>query len=259
MRPVKAVVTGAAQGLGSEIVERLAADGGSVCCVDISPDVHATCDRLRQTYPEAHLVVQVGDVSDEAFCERAIDTARASLGGLNLLVNNAGIGGPPTPVVETELSAFRRVIDVNLIGAFLMARAAAKVMIELAAGGLIVNMGSILGQQGTANGSAYCASKGGIALLTHSLALELAPYDIRVNTIAPGNMATPMHWLEMQQRAEESGTTVEEEVEKIRREIPLARHGTGADVAGTIAFLASKDGAYVTGQTVGVNGGVLLT
>ena len=125
-----------------------------------------------------------------------------------MLVNNAGIGGPDTDVTGTSLAEFRRVLDVNLTGTFLMCRAVAKVMIGQGSGGAIVNMGSVFGQQGVAGGAGYCASKAGVALLTHSLALELAPHGIRANTIAPGNMATEMHWDELRSRAARSGTAV---------------------------------------------------
>ena len=176
-----------------------------------------------------------------------------------LLVNNAGVGGPPTSVCDTEASEFRAVIDVNLVGSFLMARACARIMVEAGSGGAIVNLGSIFGQQGVANGAGYCASKGGIALLTHSLALELAPHGIRVNTIAPGNMHTEMHLEDVRISAAGRGVSVEDELERRATTIPLGRHGTGDDIAGTVAWLASDDASYVTGQTIGVNGGVVLT
>ena len=126
-------------------------------------------------------------------------------------------------------------------------------------GGAIVNLGSIFGQQGVAGGAAYCASKGGVALLTHSLSLELAPFRVRVNTIAPGNMASEMHWEDLRAQAAARGSSFEEEAERVRASIPLGRHGTGEDLAGAVVWLLSDDASYVTGQTIGVNGGVLLT
>jgi NAD(P)-dependent dehydrogenase (short-subunit alcohol dehydrogenase family) len=126
-------------------------------------------------------------------------------------------------------------------------------------GGTIVNLGSLFGQQGVPFGAPYCMSKGAIALLTHSLALELAPHGITVNTIAPGNMATEMHFDELRDRAARAGGTFDAELEAARAEVPLGRHGTGEDVAGAVAWLASAGAAYVTGQTIAVNGGVLLT
>jgi NAD(P)-dependent dehydrogenase (short-subunit alcohol dehydrogenase family) len=173
-------------------------------------------------------------------------------------VNNAGIGGPSTPVLDTSVDEFRRILDVNLAGSFLMARACGRMMVE-AGSGVIVNLGSIFGRQGVANAAGYCASKGGVELLTHSLALELAPHGIRVNTIAPGNMNTEMHLADLRIAAAAHGVALDDEVARVRATVPLGRHGTGADVAGAVVWLASPDASYVTGQTIGVNGGVLLT
>jgi len=241
---MRALVTGGARGLGAAAAARIVGDGGRVAVIDVSAGAG---------------VDFVGDVSDEEFVAGAVPAAAERLGGLDLLVNNAGVGGSEADAVNTPAAVFRRVLEVNLVGSFLVARAAAAVMIAQGTGGSIVNLGSIFGQQGIAGGSAYCASKGGVSLLTHSLAVELAPHGIRVNTIAPGNMATEMHWDYLRKLAARSGTTLEEEIERVRASVPLGRHGTGEDIAGAVVWLASEDASYVTGQTIGVNGGVLLT
>jgi NAD(P)-dependent dehydrogenase (short-subunit alcohol dehydrogenase family) len=225
------------------VADRLERDGGAVVRLDVAPGDG----------------IVVADVSSENDVAALYERALAALGGLDLLVNCAGIGGPRGAVAETSLAAFRRTLDVNLIGAFLMARSAARVMIEQGTGGAIVNIGSMFGQQGVPFGAAYCASKGAIALLTQSLALELAPHAIRVNTVAPGNMATEMHFEELRDRAARADRSFDEELALARAEVPLGRHGTGADVAGAVAWLASEDASYVTGQTIGVNGGMVLT
>ena len=260
---MRAIVTGAARGLGAAIAGRLARDGAAVVLLDVSADVTATADRLAGGAGGAGdaaggqvAVGLVADVSDEMASAAAVERAVHTLGGVDVLVNNAGIGGPDTDVAGTSLAEFRRVLDVNLTGTFLMCRAVAAVMIGQGSGGAIVNMGSVFGQQGVAGGAGYCASKAGVALLTHSLALELAPHGIRVNTIAPGNMATEMHWDELRSRAARSGTVFGEQVEMVKAAIPLGRHGTGDDIAGTVAWLVSPDASYVTGQTIGVNGGI---
>ena len=264
---MRAIVTGAARGLGAAIAGRLARDGADVALLDVNADVAATAERLAGGLESAGAgprpgqvaVGLVADVSDEMASAAAVDQAVHALGGVDVLVNNAGIGGPDTDVAGTSLAEFRRVLDVNLTGTFLMCRAVAKVMIGRGGGGAIVNIGSVFGQQGVAGGAGYCASKAGIALLTHSLALELAPHGIRVNTIAPGNMATEMHWDELRSRAARSGTAFGEQLEMVRSSIPLGRHGTGDDIAGVVAWLVSPDAGYVTGQTIGVNGGVWLS
>jgi NAD(P)-dependent dehydrogenase (short-subunit alcohol dehydrogenase family) len=259
---VRAVVTGAARGLGEAVAARLAAGGASVALIDVSPEVAAAAERIAAGLaPGAagRTTAIVADVADEAACEAAIGRAAEALGGIDALVNNAGIGGPDTPVVDTAFADFWSVLRVNLGSAFLASRAAARLMIARTAGGAIVNLGSIFGQQGVAGGAGYCASKAAVALLTQSLALELAPHGIRVNTIAPGNMATEMHWDELRSRARASGTTFEEQVDLVARGVPLGRHGTGADIAGAVTWLVSRDAGYVTGQTIGVNGGVWLS
>ncbi len=259
MRPVRALVTGGARGLGEAVAARLVRDGDDVSLLDVAPEVTDTAERLAALRAGATVLALVGDVTDEQFVERAVAETAARLGGLDLLVNNAAIGGPSTTLVETPPEVIRRVLEVNLVGPFLLARAAAAVMIEQGRGGSIVNLGSMLGQQGWARASAYCASKGGIALLTHSLSLELAPHGIRVNTIAPGNMATEMHWEYLRTEAERTGTSFEEQAARVAGSVPLGRMGAGDDVAGAVAWLVSDDAAYVTGQTIGVNGGVVLT
>jgi NAD(P)-dependent dehydrogenase (short-subunit alcohol dehydrogenase family) len=260
---MRAIVTGAARGLGAAIAGRLARDGADVVLLDVNADVVAAADRLAGDVGGVAdgqaAVGMVADVSDEIASAAAVDRAVHDLGGVDVLVNNAGIGGPDTDVTGTSLAEFRRVLDVNLTGTFLMCRAVAKVMIGQGSGGAIVNMGSVFGQQGVAGGAGYCASKAGVALLTHSLALELAPHGIRANTIAPGNMATEMHWEELRSRAARSGTAFDEQVATVKASIPLGRHGTGGDIAGVVAWLVSPDAGYVTGQTIGVNGGIWCT
>jgi NAD(P)-dependent dehydrogenase (short-subunit alcohol dehydrogenase family) len=243
-----AIVTGAAGGLGGGVAQRLGADGWGIGLVDvIEPEGGGEGLPL------------VGSVADEAFAARAVAETVERFGGLDLLVNAAGIGGGNTAVVDLEITELRQVLEVNAVGSFVFAQAAARAMIAAGRGGSIVNVGSIFGQQGVPEGAPYCMSKGAVTLLTQSLAMELAPHGIRVNTVSPGNMATEMHWSYLRDLAAERGTTLAEEVEGVRSSIPLGRHGTGDDVAGAVVWLASPDAAYVTAQTIGVNGGVFLT
>ena len=259
MRPGAAIVTGAARGLGEAVAARLLRDGRSVVLVDVASDVQETAERLERTAGRARALPIAGDVSDEEVCASAVAAAVDSGGPLSLLVNLAGIGGPGTPATETSAADFRRVLEVNLVGTFLMSRAAARELVRAGLGGSIVNTSSIFGQQGVAGDAGYGSSKAGVILLTQVMALELAPFGVRVNAISPGNMATEMHFDYVRALAHERGRTFEEELEGVRAGIPLGRHGTGDDVAGAVAWLASEDASYVTGQTIGVNGGVLLT
>jgi NAD(P)-dependent dehydrogenase (short-subunit alcohol dehydrogenase family) len=242
------MVTGAAGGLGGGVAERLAADGWGLALVDVA-----------EPRGGAGSLALVGSVADEDFAARAVGETVERFGGLDLLVNAAGIGGGNAAVVDLEVAELRHVLEVNAVGSFVFAQAAARAMVAAGRGGSIVNVGSIFGQQGVPEGAPYCMSKGAVTLLTQSLALELAPHGIRVNTVAPGNMATEMHWEYVRDLARERGTSFEEEVERVRASVPAGRHGTGADVAGAVVWLASEDASYVTGQTIGVNGGVFLT
>ncbi len=255
----RALVTGAARGLGEAVAARFVTDGWRVALVDVAPEVDATAVRLAESVEGGGVVGVVADVADERDVERAVGAVVAAFGGVDVLVNNAGVGGPSTTVLETDTTSFRGVLDVNLVGSFLMAREVGRILVEQGTGGAIVNLGSILGQRAEGHDAAYAASKGGIALLTQALALELAPYGVRVNTIAPGYMATEMHWEYVRELAASLGVSFEDARERVRGWVPLGRHGTGQDIAGAVAWLCSDDAAYVTGQTIGVNGGVVLT
>ena len=244
-----AVVTGGARGLGGGVAARLARDGWGVVVADVrEPEAEAAGQDFMRC-----------DVSREDDVAALMSFVRERHGRLDAVVNNAAIGGPSTTVAQTDAEAFRRVLEVNLVGPFLVSRAAIPLLIESAPGSAIVNVGSMFGQIGVARGAPYCASKGGVELLTHSLALELAPQGIRVNTVAPGNMMTAMHWDEIVMRADEAGVSPDEMREQIRATIPLARHGTADDIAGAVMWLLGDDASYVTGQTISVNGGVLLS
>lgn len=254
---MKAIVTGAARGLGEGVARRLVQDGGDVALIDAIAEVDRTAAALARGAAGTVLGL-VADIADEAQVEVAVAASIDALDGVDLLVNCAGIGGPGGPLAEIATADFRRTLDVNLVGTFLASRAVAATMIAQGSGS-IVNVGSIFGQQGVPFGGAYSSSKGGVTLLTHSLALELAPHGIRVNCVAPGHMESVMHFDELRERARRAGTTFEQEVAAAREIVPLGRHGDGADVAGAVVWLASADASYVTGQTINVNGGLLLS
>jgi 3-oxoacyl-[acyl-carrier protein] reductase len=254
---IRAIVTGAARGIGAAIADRLARDGGSVAYVDILDEVVQTVESARGRGATA--IARVADVSDEAAVDALIPALADQLGGLDVLVNCAGVGGPADAVVDLAVADFRATLDVNLVGSFLMARAFARHVQNETGGGAIVNIGSLFGQQGVANSAAYCASKGGIEILTHTLAHELGPAGVRVNTIAPGFIETEMHFDELRERARRRDGTVEQEIADELRTVPLGRLGTGDDIAGAVVWLVSPDSAYVTGQTIAVNGGVLMS
>lgn len=243
-----ALVTGAAQGLGLGVARRLVADGARVVLADRDDRVLAAADRLGDKATGL-----VCDVADSRAVDALVATIVADDGRLDILVANAGVGGGG-PLAEMGDSAFRRIVAVNLEGTFYCCRAAARAMIPRG-GGLIVTVGSIFGRDTPAGSGAYGATKAGVMALTHALARELGPHGIRVNCISPGNMATELHWAALRRRAEREGRSFDTLRDDLRRAIPLGRHGTPEDVGALVAFLASPDAAYITGQTINVDGG----
>jgi NAD(P)-dependent dehydrogenase (short-subunit alcohol dehydrogenase family) len=192
-------------------------------------------------------------VRDSRQVDTLVQATVARSGRLNLFVANAGVGGGG-PIVEMSDEAYRRIVDVNLDGTFYSCRAAARAMIPAGAG-CIVTIGSIFGRDTPAGSGVYGATKAGIVAMTHALARELGPHGIRVNCVSPGNMATEMHWAALRRQSVARSVSVEQVVAEVRAGIPLGRHGTGGDVAAIVSFLASNDAAYITGQTINVDGG----
>lgn len=254
---MRILVTGARQGLGLAVAQRLASDGHDLMLADIAEDLAEVTEPLVAA-SRGTILTQHADVSVAEDVDRTVESAVSALGGLDGAVHIAGIGGPNLTVADYDEASFRQVIDVNLVGTFLVGRAVARALLAGGSGGSIVLTSSIFGQTGVPTGGAYGASKAGVVLLMQSMALELAPAGIRVNAIAPGNMATRMHFDEIAFQAQLSGVSFDAKREEIRQSIPLGRHGTGGDIAGAAAFLLGDDASYITGQTLGVNGGVHL-
>ena len=239
------------------MVERLLSEGWSVLLVDLDDAVHRAADDFAAQGLPA--LAMTADVADPDQCAAATALVDSSFGRLRALVNNAGIGGPSTPVHETDPEEFRRVLEVNLVAPLLMVRAAVPLMLRGAEGGAIVNITSVLGQSAEQGSGAYSASKAGLALLGQAMALELAGHDIRVNSVAPGNMLTDMHREHVEGLAAQTGVPYSDVLERVRGTVPLGRHGTPEDVGDLVAWLVSSRASYVTGQTIAVNGGILLT
>jgi len=176
----------------------------------------------------------------------ALDELADALGGLDVLVNNAGTGHT-TPFLELELEEWRRVLAVDLDGAFVCARRAARRMVAAGRGGRIVNVTSVHEHVPLRGAAAYCAAKGGLGLLTKVMALELAEHGIAVNAVAPGEITTPMTG------AEDVAPAGEE-----RSGVPLGRPGDAREIAAAIAFLSSRESSYMTGTSLVIDGGMLL-
>jgi len=256
-----AFVTGAGQGLGEALVHRLAREGAHVVVADIMDDKAEAVARAIVEQHGVRAFAVHADVTDSAQCEAAVDRTVAEFGRLDICVSNAGIliSGA---ITEFDPARWRKVIEVNLVGYFNIARAAARVMKEqkggsAASGGVIIQINSKSGKKGSSKNSAYAASKFGGIGLTQSLALELAEYNIRVNAICPGNLLDSPLWVDSlyAQYAKRWGITEEEVKQKYLSQVPMGRGCVYEDVANVLVFLASDQSSYMTGQGINVTGG----
>jgi NAD(P)-dependent dehydrogenase (short-subunit alcohol dehydrogenase family) len=242
-----ALVTGAASGIGRATARRLALAGCQVVAVDRDADALAM---MAEEIGAQKLVV---DVADEAAVEMAFGQAISEHGRIDYLVNSAGIDHLDR-VAECSFADWRRILTVNLDGAFLVCRAAIRHMIGRRAG-RIVNLASWLGKAGMAGHAPYAASKFGIIGLTQSLAKEVAQYGITVNAVCPGPIDHTRMRAEADAQSVARGLAPASERVKL---IPLGRMGEPEDVAGVICFLLSKDAGYMTGQAINVTGGLWM-
>jgi NAD(P)-dependent dehydrogenase (short-subunit alcohol dehydrogenase family) len=223
-----ALVSGAASGIGAAVVDRLVAEGAAVVSCDVTPiDGGVTCD-----------------VRDADACREAVDATLARHGRLDVLANVAGVAAG-NRIEDVTPDEWRRVVDVNLTGTFLLSQAALPALLETT--GTIVNMASVAGIQATPYNAAYCASKGGVILLTKSMALELANAGVRVNAVCPASVDTPfLHGFEL---------PVDADLQLLMRSVsPMGHLIEPAEVAAAVAYLASSDAATVSGTTLVIDG-----
>ncbi|WP_227983033.1 3-oxoacyl-ACP reductase FabG [Nocardia spumae] len=242
-----AVVTGAARGIGAATAARLAADGVAVAVADLDEQAcRATAESISAAGGVA--IPLACDVTDEAAVDTAFDRVAADLGSLDILVNNAGVLRDNL-LFKMSAADWDTVMSVHLRGAFLCCRAAQRHMVARRSGA-IVNTSSVsaLGTRGQAN---YSAAKMGIQGLTRTLAIELGPFGINVNAVAPGFIVTEM----TASTAARVGVTPEELQAKTAAVTPVRRVGLPADIANAVAFLSSEKSSFITGQTIYVDGG----
>jgi 3-oxoacyl-[acyl-carrier protein] reductase len=239
-----AVITGASRGIGRSIALALAAQGARVVAFDLDmAETEKVAEEIRALGVEALAVL--GNVTVAADTERMIDAAMEKFGRVDILVNNAGITRDGL-LMRMKDEDWDAVLGVNLKGAFLCSRAASKVMAKQRYG-RIINIASVVGQMGNAGQANYCASKAGLMGLTKSNARELAKRNVTVNAVAPGFIATAM-----------TDALPEKTRQELAAQIPLERLGTADDIANAVVFLAAESSGYITGQVIGVNGGMYM-
>ena len=244
----RVLITGGARGIGKAAAERFASEGARLLITDRRDNLlQETARELAQVHG-ADVLTFVMDVSRKADVDRMMAFVMEKWGGVDVLINNAGIAHK-VPFLDLSEEAWDETIGVNLKGNFLVAQAVARVMVG-AQCGVVVNMCSTNGLGAEVDCAHYNASKAGILLLTKSMALELAPHGIRANCVAPGFILTPM-----------SRECLDEDTrnEYVRNMVPMQRTGTPEEVAGVLAFLASEDASFVTGEVITIDGGQLAS
>jgi NAD(P)-dependent dehydrogenase (short-subunit alcohol dehydrogenase family) len=242
----RAIITGSDSGIGKATAVRLARDG-----FDVGVTWHSDRDGAEGTAREVReigcrAVVARLDVTDFVGAGETVEVLAEELGGLDVFVNNAG-GGASHPFLEFPLEDFEHVIALNLTGPFVCAQRAAHLMVDAGVGGRIINVTSVHEHVPLRNAAAYCAAKGGLGMLTKVMAVELGEHGITVNSVAPGEIATPM-----------TGAHDEDPSEEERPALPAGRPGNAYEIAEAIAFLARPDARYTTGSSLVVDGGLML-
>jgi glucose 1-dehydrogenase len=242
----KALVTGSNQGIGQAIALRLAEEGADVV-IDYVTHPETAAETVQGVLKLGRRAVAIkGDLSKVADTQRMVHESVQALGGLDILVNNAGVE-KRAPCWEVTEADFDLVLDINLKGAFFATQAFVQHRMEVKQPGKVINLSSVHEDLPFPHFTSYCASKGGMKMMMRNLAIELAPFGITVNNIAPGAIETPINTQLLNDPVK---------LKALLENIPLARLGQTVDVAGVAAFLASADADYITGTTIVVDGGL---
>jgi meso-butanediol dehydrogenase/(S,S)-butanediol dehydrogenase/diacetyl reductase len=252
------IVTGSGKenGLGQGILRRFADEGANCIVSDVRIDAEAESVAADLAKRGGKVATIACDVSDAAQCQALLDRSLAAMGGVDVFVNNAGIGFMMKPMLDVDPSDWAKVIAVNLSGAFYCTQAAAKAMIAAGKGGRIINIASQAAKTGFPHLPAYVSSKHGMVGLTRATAVELGAYGITVNAVCPNHVTTGLGAVQNEYFSKLLGfPTVEAYLANMAAKNPMGRPGLPSDTAGACAFLASDDAFYITGEALNVSGG----
>ena len=249
-----AIVTGGGTGIGEAVARRFVGCGARVC---VTGRRREPLEGVARSLPPGTVKTCAGDVSEEKDVERMVEAALSFGGGLQVLVNNAALDQDPAGVVDLDPAEWRRMLEVNLTGPFLMMKACIPHMIR-SGGGSVVNVSSLAGLRSNSEMPAYCATKGGLVSLTQQAALDYGPRNVRCNVICPGATRTAMFTENMAAFARQLGTGVEDVFARFQKDVPLNRVAFPEEMAGICAFLASDDASFLTGAAIPVDGGAAV-
>ena len=248
-----AIITGGGTGIGAAIARRFADEGAKVCITGRRKEM---LEQVASSLPKKSIAICAGDVTSLEDASRMVDTALSFGGKLDVLVNNAGMD-PAGNIVDIDPELWRRVVDVNLTGPFLLMKAAMPHMIK-AGGGSIINVASLAGLRCIPAMPAYCSSKAGLIMLTQQAALDYGRFKIRCNAVCPGAIRTSMLEHSMSGLAQTLNTNIDGALECLTSNSPLRRAGLPDEVTGICSYLASDDSTFVTGAVLVVDGGAAV-
>ena len=265
------MITGAGRrkGLGEGIARRFVEEGANVLIADLDrvagdhfPEHGVPApSEMDQVVADLRAISggrvesAVCDVRDEGQVAAAVTRAVDVFGGVDVLINNAGIGYLMSPIVDTRIEDFEVVLDVNLVGTFLSTKHAGRVMIEQGRGGRIINISSQGGKSGFPHAGAYVSSKHAVIGFTRTAAIEFGSHGITVNAVCPNHVTTGLGSWQNEYFSKLLGQTLDEYMEGMRGRIPMGRNGLPEDIAATCVFLASDDASYISGDALNVSGG----
>ena len=250
------LITGAASGIGRACAVRFAQEGANIACLDFDADHNEETAELCRSYGVEALAFKC-DVTQKSDLQTAVGATMDAWGRIDVLVASAGIY-TGNPLAEVPLSQWQRLIDINLTGTFLSNQAVAPVLMQQGSGS-IINISSMAGKTSWPGSAEYSASKSGVIGLTRSVAMELAPFGATCNAVCPGNTLTDMVRNVAGIVGAQDGLTGEEWLQLRASECPMKRMAEPWEIAGVVAFLASQDSRYLTGQAIEVDGGMIMS